>query len=93
MSNSQLSNGAPSSAVTSNMSAPIGMVASSWGEAMEAVRAADSLCLADTGVVTAGPNLGIEFDTSCFRPVLFLPGLVAGGTSLKITTSFSSADL
>ena len=69
------------------------MVALLRGEAMEIVRAADLSIVAASGLVTLGLNPGIEFVTLGFTTALSLPELAAGGTSLKLTMPFSSADL
>ena len=69
------------------------MVALLRGEAMETDRAAELSFVAASGLGTVGLNPGIEFVTLGFTTVLVLPELVAGGTSLKVTTPFSSTDL
>ena len=69
------------------------MVALLRGEAMETERAADSSIMTASGLAIVGFNPGIELVTLGFTTVLVLPELAAGGTSLKVTTPFSSTDL
>lgn len=69
------------------------MVALLRGEAMDTERAADLSFVAASELGTVGLNPGIEFVPSGFTTVLGLPELAAGGTSLKVTTPFSSTDL
>ena len=69
------------------------MVALLRGEAMDTERAADLSLVAASGFGTIGLKPGVEFVTLGFTPVLVLPELAAGGTSLKVTTPFSSTDL
>ena len=69
------------------------MVALLGGEAIDTERAADLSFVAASGLGTAGLNPGIEFVTLGFTTVLVLPELATGGTSLKVTTPFSSTDL
>ncbi|MGB0323794.1 MAG: hypothetical protein ACPGAL_04920 [Luminiphilus sp.] len=60
---------------------------------MDTERAAELSFVAASGLSTVGLNPGIEFVTLGFTTVLVLPELAAGGTSLKVTTPFSSTDL
>ena len=69
------------------------MVALLRGEAMDTERAADSSIMTASVFVIVGLNPGIEFVSLGFTMVLVLPELAAGGTSLKVTTPFSSIDL
>ena len=69
------------------------MVALLRGEAIENERAVDSSIMTASGLAIVGLNPGIELVTSGFTTVLVLPELAAGGTSLKVTTPFSSTDL
>ena len=69
------------------------MVALLRGEAMDTERAADSSIMTASVLVIVGLNPGIEFVSLGFTMVLVLPELAAGGTSLKVTTPFSSIDL
>ena len=69
------------------------MVALLRGEAIENERAVDSSIMTASELAIVGLNLGIELVTSGFTTVLVLPELAAGGTSLKVTTPFSSTDL
>ena len=70
------------------------MVALFRGEVIETVRAAtDASTVAASGLVTVGLTPGIELVTLGVTTVLFVPELAAGGTSLNVTTPFSSTDL
>ena len=69
------------------------MVALLRGEAMDTERAADLSSDAASGLGAVELKPGIEFVTLGFTTVLVLPELAAGGTSLKVTTPFSSTDL
>ena len=69
------------------------MVALLRGEAIENERAVDSSIMTASGLAIVGLNPGIELVASGFTTVLVLPELAAGGTSLKVTTPFSSTDL
>ena len=69
------------------------MVALLRGEAMDTERAADLSSVAASGLGAVELKPGIEFVTLGFTTVLVLPELAAGGTSLKVTTPFSSVDL
>ena len=60
---------------------------------MDTERAADLSSVAASGLGAVELNPGIEFVTLGFTTVLVLPELAAGGTSLKVTTPFSSTDL
>ena len=69
------------------------MVALLRGEAIENERAVDSSIMTASGLAIVGLNPGFELVTSGLTAVLVLPELAAGGTSLKVTTPFSSTDL
>ena len=69
------------------------MVALLRGEAIENERAVDLSIMTASGLAIVGFNPGIELVTLGFTTVLVLPELAAGGTSLKVTTPFSSTDL
>jgi hypothetical protein len=69
------------------------MVALLRGEAMDTERATDSSIMTAFGVVIVGLNPGIEFVTLGVTIVLFVAELEVGGTSLNVTTPFSSTDL
>ena len=69
------------------------MVALLRGEAMDTERAADLSFVAASGLGPVGLKPGIELVTLGFTTVLVLPELATGGTSLKVTTPFSSTDL
>ena len=69
------------------------MVALLRGEAMDTERATGWPFVAASGLGAVELKPGIEFVTLGFTTVLVLPELAAGGTSLKVTTPFSSTDL
>ena len=69
------------------------MVALLRGEAMDTERAADLSSVAASGLGAVELKPGIEFVTLGFTTVLVLPELATGGTSLNVTTPFSSKDL
>ena len=69
------------------------MVALLRGEAMDTERPVDLSSVAASGLGAVELKPGIEFVTLGFTTVLVLPELAAGGTSLKVTTPFSSTDL
>ena len=60
---------------------------------MDTVRAADSSVGAASEFDTEGSSPGIEFVTLGFTTVVFAPEPAVGGTSLNVTTPFSSVDL
>ena len=60
---------------------------------MDTERAADLSSVAASGLGAVELKSGIEFVTLGFTTVLVLPELAAGGTSLKVTSPFSSTDL
>ena len=68
------------------------MVALLRDEAIDTVRAADLSVDAASELDTPGLNPGIEFVKLGFTTVLLLPKPAAVGTSLNVTTPFSSAD-
>ena len=69
------------------------MVALLRGEAMETERAVDASIMTASGLAIVGLNPGIELVTLGCTTVLVVPELAAGGTSLNVTTPFSSTDL
>ena len=69
------------------------MVALLRGEAMDTERAADLSSVAASGLGAVELKPGIGFVILGFTTVLVLPEFAAGGTSLKVTTPFSSTDL
>ena len=69
------------------------MVALLRGEAIDTVRAADLSVGAASELNTPGLNPGTELVTLGFTTVLLLSEPAAGGTSLNVTTPFSSTDL
>lgn len=69
------------------------MVALFSGEAIDTERAAGSLIGTASGLVIVELNPGIELVTLVCTTALFVPDLAIGGTSLNVTTPFSSTDL